>query len=147
MQETRPSQRVSFRLGVDVLHCDGATPRRCLTRDICIDGLFATGVQGLAVGQVVHLTIGGDGGERIDLDARVVGLGSDGADFEFVGVGTQQHEALRRMLTPSWSGTYLLDGVVRMAPWYRENNLAGWLRLTSLVSDWHRLTQRSALTG
>ena len=45
-------------------------------------------------------------------------------------------EVLPALLSPDWEGGYLL------VSWYGHDNLAGWMRLTSIVSDWQRLTHR-----
>lgn len=144
MQEARNHQRIAFRMAVDLFRPQDANPQRCHTRDIAYGGLFAVGARDMAPGQTVRLAVGSDNGGGLHLDGRVVRVGGNGAGFQFVGNSPASLEVLRTMLTPNWDGENLLEGVVRMAPWYRESNLAGWMRLTSLVSDWHRLTQMNA---
>ncbi|MCB1802967.1 MAG: PilZ domain-containing protein [Gammaproteobacteria bacterium] len=143
MQEARNHQRITYRLGVDLFREADNQPQHCETRDIGFGGLYAIGANGLAADQEVRLAIGREKGGGLHLDAHVVRIGHDGAAFEFSGNSPASLEVLHTLLTPSWDGRNLLDGVVQMAPWYREDDLAGWMRLTSLVSDWHRLTQPS----
>jgi hypothetical protein len=65
-----------------------------------------------------------------------------GAALEFVDNSPATLEVLEALLQPKWDGGSLLDGVLTIAPWFRQNDLAGWMRLTSIVSDWQRLTRR-----
>ena len=142
MPEASHHPRIPFRLTVDLFRPTDTAPQHCLTRDIGFGGLYALGAQNLTPDQSVRVAIGTGGG--LHLDGRITRIGSDGAACEFVGNSPASLEVLSTLLTPNWDGENLLEGIVAMAPWYRENNLAGWMRLTSLVTDWHRLTQPPA---
>lgn len=143
MHEARNHQRISFRLDVDLFRPSDDQPQHCQTRDIGFGGLYAIGAHDLVANQDVRLAIARDKGGGLHLDGRVARIGQSGVAFQFTGNSPATLEVLRTLLTPSWDGENLLEGIVGMAPWYREDDLAGWMRLTSLVSDWHRLTQPS----
>ena len=142
MQDARKHQRTSCRLPVD-LFC-GADQRRlnCHTRNICLGGLFAEGAQCMQVGDRVRVELAPNSGARLQLDGRIARTTGDGAALRFVDNSPATMEILEALLSPDWQGGHLLDGVIKTAPWYGDNDLAGWMRLTSIVSDWRRLIHR-----
>lgn len=144
MREARTDERIPFRLNVDLFRQADHSPQHCHTRDICFHGLFAVGAHDLRCDQPVRLAIGGQSQDRLHLDGRVVRCCSDGVGCIFVGNSPASLEVLQTLLTPKWDGENLLDGVLQMAPWFQGDNLAGWLRLTSLATDWQRLTQKGS---
>ena len=90
----------------------------------------------------VQVELAPNSGAKLHLDGRITRTTSNGAGLQSVGNSPATMEVLQALLSPDWDGGYLLDGVVKIAPWYGDNNLAGWMRLTSIVSDWQRLTHR-----
>lgn len=140
MPEARNHHRVNFRLPVNLFKQSATESQVCLSRDIGYGGLYAEGAQAFEQGESLRLVIAPDSGDALHLDGRVVRRSSSGIGCEFVGNSPASMEVLQALLSPTWDGENLLDGVVSFAPWYRDNDLAGWMRLTSLVSDWQRLT-------
>lgn len=141
MRDARRHPRIAYRLAVDVFCGNETTRRQCHTQDIGIGGLFAIGGQCLEKGDDVQVELGPAGRGTLHLDGRVARVDVTGAGLEFVGNSAATIEVLKALIEPKWDGQNLLDGIVTIAPWYRQNDLAGWMRLTSLVSDWQRLTQ------
>jgi hypothetical protein len=145
MQEARQNQRISYQMMVEVFddHSD-RPPRNLRTRDVGLGGVYLVGAGDMAPGSNVHVAIADHGDGGLHLEGRVVRTGHDGAALQFEGNSAASMEVLSTLLAPKWDGENLLDGVVSMAPWDGSTQLAGWLRLTSLVSDWRRLTQGNA---
>ena len=143
MLEARSHHRVNFRLPVSLFKQSAAEAQACFSHDIAYGGLFAEGARAFALGEPVHVVIAPDTGDPLHLDGRVARRCSNGVGCQFVGNSPASMEVLEALLSPTWDGENLLDGVVRFAPWYRESDLAGWMRLTSMVSDWQRLTRRA----
>ena len=142
MQDARHHQRIAYHLPVDI-YCGPQEERReCKTRDIGLGGFFAVGATCVRENDKVHVELGPNDGDKLHLSGRVARISHGGAGLQFVGNSPATLEVLRALLVPDWDGGNLLDGVVKIAPWYRENDLAGWMRLTSIVSDWRRLTQQ-----
>jgi hypothetical protein len=139
MRDARSHGRIACRLAVDVFCGNEATRRRCFTRDIGLGGLFVTGGAGLRHGQPVSIELGPSGRTRLHLEARVNRLAADGVGLEFDGNSAATLDVLASLIEPKWDGVNLLDGVLTMSPWYGSDNLAGWMRLTSLVADWRQL--------
>ena len=124
---------------------DGQTDSQlCWARDVGMERLFAAGANVLREGEKVHLEInpGSQGG--LHLNARIVSSSVDGAVCEFEGNSAGSLDVLAALLSPTWNGDHLLDGVIKLAPWHSNDGLASWMRLTSLVSDWQRLARKSA---
>jgi hypothetical protein len=142
MQDARKHQRIRCHLPVD-LFC-GNQPKRliCRSQNICLGGMFAVGAQCMRVDDPVHVELAPESGSTLHLEGRVARTTTDGAGLEFVDNSPATMEVLGALLSPNWDGGFLLDGVIKIAPWYRDNDLAGWMRLTSIVSDWQHLTHR-----
>ena len=140
MQDARRHPRTTFRLAVDLFSGTDATRRTCLTRDIGIGGLFAVGAQQyLEPDEPIQVAIGPDQGRALHLEGRVARVNGRGAGIEFVGNSPATMEVFATLLTPKWDGKGLLDGVLMAAPWQHDHDLADWMRLTSLVSEWQHM--------
>jgi hypothetical protein len=143
MQDARRHPRIAYRLAVEV-YCDNKAKRqRCYTRDFGIGGLFAVGGECLRTDDEVSVELGPSRQGALHVEGRIARVSTEGAGVEFAGNSPATIEILQALLQPDWEGGNLLDGVITIAPWYqRGDDLAGWMRLTSIVSDWQRLTQR-----
>ncbi|MCB1774152.1 MAG: PilZ domain-containing protein [Gammaproteobacteria bacterium] len=141
MREARRHPRIGYRLAVDVFCGNETTRRQCHTQDIGLGGLFAVGGQCLQREDEVQVELGPPGPGTLHLTGRVARVNANGAGVQFVGNSAATIEVLTALIEPKWDGQNLLDGIISIAPWYRQNDLAGWMRLTSLVSDWQKLTQ------
>ena len=145
MHESRQHPRIPCRMAVDIFDAYGAAPRSCPTRDIALGGIFAVGICDLPIGRHVHVALAADGnGSGLHLEGEVTRLGSDGAALAFRGNSAASMEVLNTMLSPKWDGENLLEGVTSMGSWEDRTHPAGWMRLTSLVADWRRLTRDPA---
>ena len=142
MQDSRRYPRLAFRSVLHLFRPTDRHPYECVSHDIGFGGLCAQGACGYRVGEPLSVVIGADQADGLHLDARVVRSDSRGIACEFVGNSPASLEVLEALLMPTWDGERLLDGVVRFAPWGHHDDLAGWMRLTSLVSDWQRLNRR-----
>lgn len=142
MQDARHHQRITYRLPVDIFCGTRSDRPSYYTQDISLGGFFAVGVDCVREGDDVRVELGPRDGAKLHLGGRIARLAPNGVGLKFVGNSPATLEVLQALLAPDWDGGNLLDGVVRIAPWYRDNDLAGWMRLTSIVSDWQRLTQR-----
>lgn len=142
MRDVRRHPRIAYRLAVDLFCNEDPGGRQCHTRDIGLGGMFAEGGDCLKRNEAVRLELGPTGRGRLHLGARVNRVSTSGAALEFVDNSPATLEVLDALLQPKWDGGNLLDGVITIAPWYRQTDLAGWMRLTSIVSDWQRLTKR-----
>ena len=141
MGERRADARVAYRRNVDVFCVSRASSRRCQISNLSIGGMFACGVGWMPPGESLRVTLNPLDRVALVLNARVVHHGADGVGIAFEHAHAERQMLLGDMLTPKWNGDSLLDAVVSMAPWYRQTDLVGWMRLTSLVADWQRLTQ------
>ena len=139
MDESRYHPRTAFRFALNLFRSNDRQSVTCVSHDICRGGLFAAGVHGFRENEPVRVVIGPDRADALHLNARVVRTENHGLACEFVDNSPASLEVLDALLTPTWDGENLLDGVMRFAPWGRHDDLAGWMRLTSLVSDWQRL--------
>ena len=139
--DRRCHQRIAYHLAVDVL-CDRPNGRwrRSTTRDIGIGGAYAGGGLCLKPGEPIRVTLGRRNEGALQLRGRVARIDSGGAGLHFVDNSPGVVEMLTELLTPDWDGHDLLEGVMKIAPWYLGDDLAGWMRLASLVADWQRLT-------
>jgi hypothetical protein len=144
MREARQHPRIPFRFAVELFGAADRQPEHCISSNISLGGMFADGMASFFKGEPVRVVLGADRSERLHLDARVARTNASGLACEFVGNSPASMEVLEALLTPTWDGENLLDGVMRFAPWQQDQELAGWMRLTSLVSDWQRLRQRPA---
>lgn len=142
MQDARRHPRIAYRLAVDV-YCDSEAKRqRCFTRDLGIGGLFAVGSECLRPDDPISVELAPAGRGALHVEGRIARVTSEGAGVAFSGNSPATIEVLQALLEPEWDGGSLLDGVITIAPWYqRSDDLAGWMRLTSIVSDWQRLTR------
>ena len=145
MQEVRRHPRMACRLAVDLCIWPEETPCQCRTLDIGLGGLFLTGAPSLRPEQPLSVTFGRREreSEQLQMNARIVRVTAEGAGCAFAEHGQQTMLMLKALLTPDWDGKNLLDGVMKIAPWYHGTDLAAWMRLTSIVSDWHRLRSRT----
>lgn len=143
MLDSQRQRRLPFRLGVNLFSDSDRRPQHCYSRDIGYDGLFAVGARHLKHDDPVRIVVEVGDGEGLHLDARVIRVEGDGVDCEFAGNSPATLEVLDALLSPKWDGQNLLEGVITFAPWYHDTNLASWMRLTSLVSDWRRLQSRA----
>jgi hypothetical protein len=141
MQEARNNPRVAFRLPLDLYRGTETAPQRCQSNNICLGGIFANGARTLRENTDVRVVIDPDSHTGLHLDAQVRRVSASGVACQFVSNSAATLEVLAALLTPTWDGENLLDGVTRFAPWNQADDLAGWLRLTSMVSDWNRLTR------
>lgn len=142
MQDARKHQRIRCRLPVD-LFCGNESKRlSCRSQNICLGGMFAAGAECMRVDDKVHVELAPESGAQVHLEARVARTTTEGAGLQFVGNSPATIEVLEALLSPNWDGGFLLDGVIKIAPWYGDSNFAGWMRLTSIVSDWQRLNDR-----
>lgn len=139
MQERRSHPRVAYHLAVDLYRDRDGQPQRFETSDISQGGLFAIGALGLMPDDAVQVSLGQKERGALQLQATVARVSHNGAGVAFDGNGRKERELLAELLTPDWDGRNLLEGVVKMGPWYHDEDLAGWMRLTSMVTDWHRL--------
>jgi hypothetical protein len=119
-----------------------AQSQLCWARDVGMQGLFASGAHALVAGEKVRLEINPLSHEGLPLNARVVSASAHGAVCHFEDNSARRLEELAVLLTPTPVGDYLLDGVIKLAPWHSNDGLASWMRLTSLVSGWQRLARK-----
>ncbi|MDJ0740994.1 MAG: PilZ domain-containing protein [Gammaproteobacteria bacterium] len=142
MQDARNHQRIVCRLPVDLVCGDDMNRLTCYTQDIGVGGMFANGAQCMRPADRMRIELGPSHGEKLHLSGKIARVTSTGAALQFVGNSPATIEVLQALLSPAWDGGSLLDGVVRIAPWYHDSNLVGWMRLTSIVSDWQKPTSR-----
>ncbi len=139
MHDARKDERIVYRRAIDLYSRTEGERRHGHSLNISCGGLFATGRfcvhNGDSVG--VEWTVQLD--ERFVVCGQVVRASPEWAAVTFVGNDTTTIDQLREILRPNWNGGYLLDGVVQMAPWYHDSDLASWMRLTTIVADWQRL--------
>jgi hypothetical protein len=138
MTDARKHPRFGCRLPVDVFAESEAGRCRCVIKDVSYNGLFAIGSGNLRPGDAVRLAIGPRDGDTLHLDARVARVTSSGVAFTFVGNSPATMEVLDALLNPYWDGVDLLQGVITAGTRYGSRDLAGWMRLTSLVSEWRQ---------
>lgn len=144
MHESQQATHTFPQLKLKLAREGESTVQNCWAQDIGTETLFAAGAFALREGDQVHLEINPSGRSGLHLNARVVALASDGAVCEYEGNSPASLEVLGALLSPTWDGESLLDGVLKFAPWGPREDLASWMRLTSLVSDWHRVTRKPA---
>jgi hypothetical protein len=141
MQDVRQHPRAAYRLAVDLYCGEDETWHHCHTANIGRGGLFAIGVLCLRPGDNVRVSLGRRQRGALQLHSQVARVSQVGAGLAFGGNGQAKMEMLAELLSPDWDGENLLEGVIKIGPWYRDEDLAGWMRMTSMLSDWQRLTQ------
>lgn len=136
MTDARKHPRFGCRLPVDIFAESESGRCRCTIRDVSYSGLFATGTSNLRPGDRGRLAVGPHESGALHLDAKVARVTSDGVAFEFEGNSPATMEVLDTLINPYWDGVDLLQGVITAGTRYGSRDLAGWMRLTSLVSEW-----------
>lgn len=139
MRDARRHERIVYRRAID-LYCRTEQERRHgHSLNISCGGLFASGSFALSEGDTVCVewTIQLD--EPFSILGKVVRNTPQGMALSFSGNDAPTIDKLGEIIRPSWNGGFLLDGVVHMAPWYHDSDLASWMRLTTIMADWHRL--------
>lgn len=137
MTDARKQPRFGCRLPVDVFAESEGGRCRCHVRDVSYSGLFAVGHStNLRPGDKVRLALGPQESGALHLDARVARVTPGGVAFEFEGNSPATMEVLNALVNPHWDGVDLLQGVITAGTRYGSRDLAGWMRLTSLVSEW-----------
>lgn len=138
MGERRSEPRIAFRHDVDIYCTRQSSARHCWISNLSLGGVYANDAVWLRPGETLRIALGRPERHDLVIEGTVVHQGSGGAGVAFDVAHPEQQARLRAMLTPGWDGENLLDGVVEMAPWYRQADLVGWMRLTALVTGWQR---------
>ena len=113
MQDARKHPRIRCRLPVD-LFCGNESKRlNCRSQDLCLGGMFAAGAECMRVDDQVHVELAPESGAQVHLEARVARTTTEGAGLQFVDNSPPSVEVLGALLTPTWDGENLLDGVAR----------------------------------
>ena len=141
MQDNRQHPRAAYRLAVDLYCGQDEEWHHCHTSNIGLGGLFAIGVSCLRPGDHVRVSLGRRQRGALQLDSQVARVSQVGAGLAFGGNGQTKMEMLAQLLSPDWDGENLLEGMIKIGPWYRDEDLAGWMRMMSMLSDWQRLMQ------
>mgnify|MGYP000358535027 FL=1 len=79
----------------------------------------------------IRVVLDPDSHTGLHMNARVRRVSANGVACEFVDNSPPSVEVLKALLTPTWDGENLLDGVARFAPWDRADDLAPYRRLGS----------------
>lgn len=144
MSESQHAGKTFPRIRLKLIKDGQTNTQLCWAQDVGLEHLFAAGAHALVEGEKVHLEINPGSRSGLHLNARVSSASADGAICQFEDNSAVSLEVLAALLTPTWDGDHLLDGVIKLAPWHPNEDLASWMRLTSLVSDWQRLARKPA---
>jgi hypothetical protein len=139
MGDARRYARITCQLPVDISWSAEPRPHRCRTANISLGGMLAVGTASVLPDMAVEIGIGPRGIGQLYLNSRVAHVDGHGIGLAFVDNSPSELELLETLLAPVWDGTPLLDNVIRLAPWHEHDNLACWMRLTSLVAEWRKL--------
>ena len=140
----RNHTRIHHRLPIE-LHCEERQQLiPCHTENICAGGMLVSGASCMRKGDEVRISLKPEGCAPLTLKGRVIRQTGDHCALTFVDVSPATSRQLHKLLTPHWDGHDLLEGVITIAPWIERDDLATWMRYTSLLADWRYLT--SAVT-
>ncbi len=109
---------------------------KCTTRNISAGGLLVRGAADLRRGDRLRITLKPSEGDRLVLQGRVARQTGDACAIAFENLSHDDARRLDELLTPHWDGGSLLDGVISIAPWVDGDDLATWMRYTTLLSSW-----------
>ncbi|KRT56667.1 PilZ domain-containing protein [endosymbiont of Ridgeia piscesae] len=137
--DARAAPRSPLKVAVNLFCEQRASQRHCVTHDISTGGFFAVGVLCLRPGDRLKVALGEMERGALSLNCRVIRVSMEGAGLKFEDNSALQMEALSEIILPNWDGKSLLEGQLRIAPWYPHEGLSGWLRLMSLLNSWHLL--------
>ena len=73
-------------------------------------------------------------GPSLRLPAQIARNTIDGTVFEFTRMGEQDKHMLEDIIWPKWDGLDMFEGLLVLAAYEDATDLAGWLKLTSLVN-------------
>lgn len=74
----------------------------------------------------------------LELSTYVVSSGADGFALRYAGLSGQDRQTLKKIISPSWDGNNLLEGQLIYSAYEHVTDLAGWLRLTSVIDSQHQ---------
>lgn len=74
----------------------------------------------------------------LQLSTYVVSPGSDGFTLCYSSLSEQDRLTLDYIIRPKWDGHSLLEGLLIFSAFEQVTDLAGWLRLTSLIDNQHQ---------
>lgn len=138
MSSVWPAQ-VPYRSTVDVFCSSQGVHRRCRTVSIGLDGLFVIGSPALRPQADVTVTIHDPHQDDLQIRCKVTAVTLDGVRLGFDNPSPATLERLEALIGPTWNGKDLLEGVLTLANHSDIRDLAGLLRLTTIMEAWRRL--------
>jgi hypothetical protein len=133
----RHHQRIALRHPIELDCRRRQQTLRCQTRNISAGGLLVHGASELQRDDLLRIILTPREGDPLSLQGRVLRCTGNDCAIVFEQLSAIERQRLEQLLTPHWNGGSLLDGVISIAPWVDGNDLATWMRYTSLLSDWH----------
>ncbi|GEM_PF-1248686 len=144
---THPRTRISVPVELHCTRRDRYHSRK--TGDISPGGLFISGSPCGATGSEFEVLVPCEGsGDPLCLNARIARVAPDGFGMQFTGASPGQLRLLEQVIQPNWDGKDPFEGLMIFAAREPVVDLAGWLRLTSLVcGEYQRCALAHARSG
>jgi hypothetical protein len=108
------------------------------TSDISPCGLFVSGSPCGHAGREFDVTLECPENEPLCFRAQVARTSSHGFGMRLTDISPGHRERLERLVEPDWDGEDIFEGLLIFASREHVVDLAGWLRLTSLVCREYR---------
>lgn len=133
--EKRRHQRTDCRFPVRIEHTEPLTGlSHCFSTNIGMKGIFIKNGPKHRPGTKCTIRIHDHENELVCLPAKVTHSCNEGTGYTFNTPPMQDCLKLRHIVSPSWDGRNLLDGVLLTSRYAKPRNLADCLSLTSLIS-------------
>jgi hypothetical protein len=124
---------VPRRLPVQLRLAGSDKPLSCATSEIAEDSLIIQGAPTIASGRTVELIFTCKDGTRISVHCVVEPHSGPRLLLRYADLDPATYEQLQDTLWPEWDGRDLLDGLISICRRYRDESLADWVRLTTLL--------------
>ncbi len=128
--------RISHQYPIE-LHCKEKQEKVfCRTRNISAGGMLVSGAACVQPGDELRINMNASEASPLTLKGHVIRRNGNTCVISFVDLHPTTSQRLQDLLSPHWDGHDLLEGVITIAPWIERNDLASWLRYTSILSEW-----------
>lgn len=132
----RNHPRLSRRHPIE-LYCEARQQTiSCHAENISAGGMLVAGAACMRTGDDLRINLQSQAASPLTLKGRVTRHNGSNCAVAFVDLAPATSRQLQELLTPHWDGHDLLEGVITIAPWIEGDDLASWMRYTSLLSEW-----------
>lgn len=139
--EARAHPRTRLSVPVGLYCADKNTYYRRKIGNISVGGLFVAGSSCGRIGVQLEVIVN-PANQALEPSERyaaaVVRSSASGFALKFNHLDEQKKRSLEDVIWPKWDGEKLFEGLLIIAPHENIDDLAGWMRLTSLLCNQYR---------